>query len=110
MSYIPEKGDIVSLNFDPSAGQEIMKRRPAFVISRKPFNKHTGFAIVAPITSASRGMKLEVVLPEQLATQGSVLIHQLRSLDFKARQIQLIERAPQDISEQVSKLAGIIIS
>jgi mRNA interferase MazF/mRNA interferase ChpB len=55
--YIPSKGDIVSLNFDPSAGKEIMKRRPAFVISRKRFNEHTGFAIVAPITSAIRKMK-----------------------------------------------------
>lgn len=110
MSYIPEKGDIVSLNFDPSAGQEIMKRRPAFVISRKQFNKHTGFAIVAPITSTSRGMKLEVVLPEQMSTQGAVLIHQLRSLDFKAREVKLIEHAPQEITAQVSKLAGIIIS
>ena len=62
--YIPDKGDIVFLNFDPSAGKEIMKRRPAFVISRKIFNEHTGFAVVAPITSKKRGMKLEVILPK----------------------------------------------
>ena len=49
--YVPDKGDIVSLSFDPSAGNEIMKRRPALVISRQAFNEHTGFAIVAPITS-----------------------------------------------------------
>ncbi|MDE9500160.1 type II toxin-antitoxin system PemK/MazF family toxin, partial [Xenorhabdus bovienii] len=30
--YIPDKGDIVSLDFDPIAGKEMMKRRPAFVI------------------------------------------------------------------------------
>ncbi len=64
MSYIPQRGDVVTLDFDPSAGQEIMKRRPVFVISRKLFNQHTGFAIVAPITSSVRGMKLEVVLPK----------------------------------------------
>ena len=50
--YIPDKGDIVWFNFDPSAGKETMKRRPVFVISRKAFNEHTGFAIVAPIVSA----------------------------------------------------------
>ena len=59
--YIPDKGDIVSINFNPSAGKEIMKRRPAFVISRIAFNKHTGFAVVAPITSTIRNMQLEVV-------------------------------------------------
>ncbi|WP_338885620.1 type II toxin-antitoxin system PemK/MazF family toxin [Xenorhabdus sp. TH1] len=64
--YIPDKGDIVSLNFDPNAGKEIMKCCPAFVISRKMFNEHTGFAVVVPITSTVRGMMLEVVLPKEL--------------------------------------------
>ncbi|MDQ7048100.1 MAG: type II toxin-antitoxin system PemK/MazF family toxin [Enterobacterales bacterium] len=59
--YIADKGDIVYLNFDPSAAKEIMKRRPAFVISRKIFNEHTGFAVVAPITSSIRKMKLTVL-------------------------------------------------
>ena len=49
--YTPEKGDIVSLDFDPSSGSEIIKRRPALIISRKSFNEHTGFAIVAPINN-----------------------------------------------------------
>lgn len=107
--YIPDKGDIVSLNFDPSAGKEIMKRRPAFVISRKMFNEHTGFAVVAPITSTIRKIKLEAVLPEETATKGSVLIHQMKSLDFGDRQIELIERAPESTVEKVTELAKVII-
>ncbi|WP_340609895.1 type II toxin-antitoxin system PemK/MazF family toxin [Xenorhabdus bharatensis] len=108
--YIPEKGDIVSLDFDPSAGKEIMKRRPAFVLSRKMFNEHTGFAIVAPITSMKRGMNMEVILPKDLSTQGAILIHQIKSLDFSNWQVKFIERAPQDITEKVSEIAKIIIS
>ena len=107
--YIPDKGDVVWFNFDPSTGREIMKRRPAFVISRKEFNKHTGFAIVAPITSTARGMKLEVILPEEMTTDGSVLIHQIKSLDFENRQIELIEKAPVAVAEKVTELAAIII-
>ncbi|WP_152669789.1 MULTISPECIES: hypothetical protein [Xenorhabdus] len=34
------------------------------------FNEHTGFAVVVPTTSTVRGMMLEVVLPEELSTQG----------------------------------------
>ena len=56
--YTPDKGDIVSIDFDPSAGKEIMKRRPAYVIALKIFNEHTGFAVVAPITSNVRNMQL----------------------------------------------------
>ncbi len=108
--YIPDKGDIVTLDFDPSAGKEIMKRRPAFVISRKMFNEHTGFAVVAPITRTIRGMKLEVVLSEQLSTQGAILIHQVKSLDFSNRQITFVEKAPKQITDKVTELAKIIMS
>lgn len=110
MAYIPEKGDIVSLSFDPSSGKEIMKRRPAFVISRRIFNEHTGFAVVAPVTSTIRGMKLEVILEPALITKGAVLIHQMKSLDYQERNIKLIEKAPQAIIDQVSELAKAIIS
>lgn len=108
--YVPDKGDIVSLDFDPSAGKVIMKRRPALVISRKMFNQHTGFAIVAPITSTVRGMKLEVVLPEELSTQGAILIHQVKSLDFSNRQVEFIEKAPQAITNKATDLTKVIIS
>jgi len=107
--YIPDKGDIVWFNFDPSTGKEIMKRRPAFVISREAFNKHTGFAIVAPITSTIRGMKLEVVLPDELVTAGAVLVHQLKSLDFSSRQVELIEKCPESTVEKVTELTTVII-
>lgn len=109
MDYIPDQGDIIWLNFDPSSGKEIIKRRPAFVISRKVFNQHTELAIVAPITSTVRGIKLEVVLPNGLATQGSVLVHQLKSLDFQHRQAEFIEKVPQYIAEHVSTIAQVII-
>ncbi len=107
--YIPDKGDIVSLNFDPSTGKEIMKRRPAFVISRRIFNEHTGFAVVAPITSTIRKMKLEVVLPEETSTKGAVLIHQMKSLDYGGRKIKLIEKAPEHTVGEVTALAKVII-
>lgn len=107
--YIPSKGDIVYLDFDPSTGKEIMKRRPAFVISRKIFNEHTGFAVVAPITSTIRNIQLEVVLPKETSIKGSVLIHQMKSLDFNDRQIELIERSPEPVTRTVTELALAII-
>ncbi len=106
--YIPDKGDIVSLKFDPSVGSEIMKHRPALVISRKNFNEHTGFAIIAPITSTKRGMALEVIL-SGTSTQGVILVHQLRSLDVHSRGIKFIEKAPESITEKATKVAIVII-
>lgn len=107
--YIPEKGDIVWFNFDPSAGKEIMKRRPAYIISRKAFNAHTGLAIVAPITSTIRNMKLEVVLPAALVTKGAILVHQLRSLNYKTRKIEFVEKATDDVADRVSEIASLLV-
>ena len=108
--YTPKQGDIVTIDFDPSAGNEIMKRRPAFVISRKMFNEHTGFAIVAPITSTVRNMRMEVVLPDNLSVEGSVLVHQMKSVDFASRAIEFVEKAPDLTADAISKLAKLIVS
>lgn len=108
--YIPDKGDIVSLDFDPSAGKEIMKRRPAYVVSQKLFNEHTGFAVVAPITSTIRNMQLEIILPEELSTDGSILLHQMKSLDYENREIEFIEKAPAKVVGKAASIARAIIS
>ncbi len=108
--YIPDQGDIVFFNFDLSAGKEIMKRRPALVISKRIFNEHTGFAVVAPITSTVRNMRLEVVLSAVMKTKGSVMIHQMKSLDFEDRQAEYIETVSVAIIEKALKLAKAIIS
>ncbi len=109
MSYIPEQGDIVLLSFDPSSGKEIMKRRPAYVISRKIFNEHTGLAIIAPISSTVRGIKLEVVLPDNLGTRGAVLVHQLKSLDFNEREVAFIEKVTQKEIDEIKVLAKLLV-
>jgi mRNA-degrading endonuclease toxin of MazEF toxin-antitoxin module len=110
LNYIPKQGDIIEIDFDPSAGSEIMKRRPAFVLSRHAFNEKTELAIVAPITSTVRGIKLEVLLPKGLTTSGSVLVHQIKSLDFSARNAKLIEKAPDEITRKVCDIAKILVT
>lgn len=110
MSYTPEQGDIIELDFDPSAGKEIIKRRPAFVVSKKMLNEHTGFAIVAPITNTVKNIGLEVKLVGKLATTGAIIIYQMRSLDFNARNAVLIGQAPQMVIAEALKKAKLIIS
>ena len=109
MKYIPERGDLIWLNFDPSSGKEIMKRRPAFVISQKAFNAHVNMAIVAPITSTVRGIKLEVVLPDEIATAGAILVYQLKSVDFSERKAEFIEKAPVSTVEKVVSIAQALV-
>lgn len=98
--YIPKKGDIVWINFDPSAGKEIQKRRPGLVVSRYEFNRKTMFAIVCPITSTMHNIPTRYTLPEELETTGQVLISQLQYLDFRVRALKQIEHLPlQDMAK-----------
>jgi len=110
VAYIPEQGDIVWLNFDPSSGKEIMKRRPAYVLSRRAFNEHTGLALIAPITSTIRGIKLEVGLPQGLQTKGSIVVYQLKSLDFNERDIKFIESLKESDIKKIKQLASLLIA
>ena len=106
--YIPDRGDIIWLDFEPSVGKEITKRRPAYVVSRKAFNEHTGFALVAPITSTVRNVRLETVL-EGTETEGAILSYQVKSVDFAQRQATVIEQAPAEIIAAVTQIMQVIV-
>lgn len=98
--YVPKKGDIVWIDFDPSAGKEIQKRRPGLVVSRYVFNRKTLFAVICPITSTIRNLPTRYSLPNDLDTTGQILISQLKSLDFKERKLKKIESLPlQDMAK-----------
>jgi len=107
--YIPAPGDVVWLDFSPSSGREIQKRRPALVLSDFKFNQHTGFAFFAPITNTQRGHAFELVLAESSEqdseknknkTKGIALLHQVKSLDYRERQAELIEKIPEGLLNQ----------
>jgi mRNA interferase MazF len=50
VSYVPEAGDIVTMDFDPRVGREQAKRRPALVLSDQRYNRASGLAVVCPLT------------------------------------------------------------
>lgn len=103
--YIPEKGDIVWIDFDPSAGKEIQKRRPGVVVSRYDFNRATFFAVICPITSTVNKNRIQFTLPKENKINGQVVIAQLKSLDFKSRNIEFVEK----LSEvEIKKIDQII--
>ena len=89
--YIPKKGDIVWIDFDPAAGKEIQKRRPGLVVSRYEFNRKTMFAVICPITSTIKNIPTRYTLPDDIETHGQVVISQLKSLDFTERKLSQID-------------------
>lgn len=98
--HVPDRGQIIVINFDPQAGTEIGKRRPALVISPKAYNRRTGLVLVCPITTKPRGNPFEVTLNTK-KTVGAVLSDRLRSFDWRARRAALVEKASDETLDEV---------
>ncbi len=99
--YIPDRGDIVFLNFDPTRGHEQRGHRPALVLSPISYNRKTSLALFMPITNKQKGYPFEVVLPAELKIQGVVLTDQIKCLDWRDRSIEFVEVAPESLIEAV---------
>ena len=102
--YIPAKGDLIRVTFDPQSGHEQKGRRPALVISNDPFNRRTGLAIVCPITNTKRNVPFHVALPQESTVTGFVMVEQVKAIDFRARQARFIEKAPEAVLNEALSL------
>ncbi|MHB8131963.1 MAG: endoribonuclease MazF [Mobilitalea sp.] len=107
-SYIPERGDIVWLDFNPQLGHEQRGRRPALTLSFKAYNEKIGLALFCPITSKVKGYPFEVEL-ELKKIKGSVLSDQIKSLDWRERNIEFIEKIGDKKMEEVIEKIDVII-
>lgn len=107
--YIPERGDIVKLDFSPHLGHEQGFKRPAIILSPSQYNKLASLAVMCPITEHSKGYPFEVELLEGMKTIGVVLSDQIKSFDWKARKIKFVEKAPTELLEEVlAKLEALL--
>ncbi len=102
-NYIPDRGDIVWINFTPQAGHEQRGKRPALILSPKIYNEKTSLCICLPITSKIKGYPFEVTLPKNLEIQGVILSDQIKNLDFSVRDISFICKVSPSVVKSVQK-------
>ncbi len=109
MSYIPERGDAVWINFNPQSGHEQAGRRPAIVVSPSSYNRKVGLALFCPITNQVKGYPFEVAIPKNAKVSGVVLSDQLKSLDWQARNVEFITKLPALVIEEVLKKVKTLV-
>lgn len=109
-SYVPERGDVVWLSFDPQAGHEQAGRRPAVILSPALYNGSSGLAIAVPITSHVKGYPFEVQLPMDFAVNGVILADHLKSVDWRARKARRIDVLPAETLMHALKKAALLIT
>jgi mRNA interferase MazF len=99
--YVPNRGDIVWLQFSPQAGHEQAGHRPALVVSPMSYNHKTGLALFCLITSRIKGYPFEVVLARKGQPTGAVLSDQLKSLDWRVRKAKRLSRVSKEVMSEV---------
>lgn len=106
---VPDKGDLVYLNFNLQTGSEQAGHRPAIVLSPKLFNSWK-FAIVCPITNQIKGYPFEVPIPEGLAISGVILTDQVRSIDWRARGLFIRDHVSDTITNKCLQLINTFLN
>jgi mRNA interferase MazF len=106
--YIPQAGDIVWMDFDPQAGREQAKRRPALVITERSYNRASGLVIVCPLTSRRKAYPF--ALPVDLdKVEGAVLVDHIKSLDWAARNAKFHSKSDAELLAKVRGYLGVLL-
>ncbi len=86
-SWVPERRDIIWIDFHPKAGREMKDVHPMLVLSPRAFNERTSIVIGLPMTTAtyndSNPFAISFTGPK--GVKSYVLAHQPRSFDWRMR-------------------------
>lgn len=107
-AYVPEAGDIVWIDFDPQVGREQSKRRPGLVLTDSGYNRASGLCVVCPLTSARKGYPFEIPVTIN-KIEGAILADQIKSLDWKARDVEFHSRSPVELVKKVQTYVAVLL-
>lgn len=108
-SYVPDRRDIVWLQFNPQSGHEQAGHQPALVISPASYNRASGLMFCCPMTSQKKGYPFEVVVSDDPDRTSVVLGNQVKSVDWKARQaVKKGAASPDVVVKTLGKLQALL--
>jgi mRNA interferase MazF len=109
ITYVPEAGDIVMMDFDPQVGREQAKRRPALVLTDQRYNRASGLAVVCPLTSKRKPypFALPVTLDQ---VEGAVLVDQIKSMDWAGRKAEFHSKAEPALINKVRQYIAVLLA
>lgn len=107
--YVPERGDLIWIEFSPQAGHEQAGRRPALTLSSRSYNRTRGFALLCPITSRPRNYPFEIEVISDCNITGVVMSDQVKSTDWRARYARYAGKAsPSVVDEVIAQIAALL--
>ena len=109
MAYVPGRGEVVWLQFDPQAGHEQAGHRLALVLSPQKYNRLTSLMLCCPLTTAIKGYPFEVSAAVG-GKPGVVLADQVKSLDWRARRAKPAAVVESTVVDQVLAKLGTLLT
>jgi mRNA interferase MazF len=106
--YVPEAGDIAWLDFDPQAGREQARRRPALVLTDQAYNRASGLVVVCPLTSKRKPYPFALPVTVD-SVEGAVLVDHLKSMDWEARNVAFHSKADADLLRRVRAYIAVLL-
>ena len=101
-TYHPDRGDLVEMSFQPAAGREVDKRRPAVVLSPLAYNRKSGLCLAVPVSSDLTPGPLWLPMPPgHLPRPSLVLCDYIKSFDYRERGATLLGRLPDSLVQQI---------
>jgi mRNA interferase MazF len=112
--WVPDRGDIISIDFDPQMGREMKARHPVLVLSPRIVNGATSTVIGLPMCSHGYNATnpFAVTLDADGGEVGYLIANQQKPSDWRQRGARAHpwKRAPADVLEQVCDKLNRIIS
>jgi mRNA interferase MazF len=106
--YIPEAGDIAWLDFDPQAGREQARRRPALVLTDQAYNHASHLVVVCPLTSQRKPYPFALPVTFD-KVEGAVLVDHLKSVDWTARNAAFHSKADPVLLRKVRSYIAVLL-
>lgn len=107
--YVPDRGDLVLVEFDPQSGKEQAGLRPALTLSPKIYNQKTGLGLFCPITTAIKGYPFETILPNTCTIRGAILADHIKNMDWRSRKAKYISKIDDYILDEVINKVAVLV-
>ncbi len=85
--WVPERAEIIFIQYNPAVGAEMPDDHPMLVMSTKAFAERTGIVVGFPMTHAERHADnpFAIAAPGSKSEPGYLLTHQPKSFDWRER-------------------------
>jgi len=104
-NWVPNSGDIIWVDLNPTIRHEQAGKRPALVLSPSSYNAKTSLLLACAMSTEVKGYPFEVPMPDG----GVVLADQVKCIDWRYRNAQPKDTAPEDILRRVRVLLGTLL-